>query len=382
VSFRFFTIGLACAGAAGGVLAAMACIPDLPNDEGGSPPDGSAPGPEAGRPFCGDGIIDLQSGEQCDPGAGEAGSPYCTADCQVACDGGFVWPGNDHCYFDVPAGAVSLSEAINNRCTGGAAHVVTFASDEELGAVVGAIDAGAFWVGLEFDPTANGYTSVHALEPGWEPGCPGCFAHVPDASQPLPGDGGFCVEGFSDLTTSWQQYPCASDAGKGRRIHVICEREPVGALQRACMEAGVSCIELAWTARSKRYVYFKNAAPSDGPDGSAEQTCESLGGSLVVLQSFDEREQLWKAVGATQAQSSFWIGLSLSEGGSSWVWDDDASEDAYPSPWAIRMPREPGGTRAFLFQNGGTPAAVDDTLAHNGTGAAPSYFPFVCQLPP
>jgi hypothetical protein len=379
VSFRFFTIGLACAGAAGGVLAAMACIPDLPSNEG-TPQDGSVAGPEGGKPFCGDGIIDPPSGEQCDPGPA-GGSPYCTATCKVVCDGGFVWPRNDHCYFDVPQGAQSLNEAINTRCAGGGAHVVTFASDEELGAVVGAIDAGSFWVGLEFDPTANGYTSVHNLEPGWEPGCPGCFAHVPDAAQPLPGDGGFCVEGFSDLEASWQQYPCASDAGRGRRIHVICEREPAGVLQRACMEAGVSCIELAWTAGSKRYVYFHNAAPSDGPDGSAEQTCASLGGSLVVLQSSDEREQLWKAVGATQAQSSFWIGLSLPEGGSSWVWDDDASEDAYPLPWAIRMPRDPGGTRAFLFQNGGTPAAVDDTLARNGTGA-PAFFPFVCQLPP
>jgi hypothetical protein len=380
VRFRFFTIGLACTGAAGGVLAAMACIPDLPGNEGTPPQDGSVPSPEAaGKPFCGDGIIDPQAGEQCDPGAADSG--YCSRDCQVLCDGGFVWPRNNHCYFDVPPGAVSLIEAINTRCTGGAAHVVTFASEEELAAVVGAIDAGSFWVGLGFDTTANGYTSEHALEPGWEPTCPGCFAHVADASQPLPGDGGFCVEGFSDLSASWQQYPCASDAGAKRRIHVICEREPIGALQRACIDAGVTCIELAWTASSKRYVYFHNAAPSDGPDGSAEQTCASLGGTLVVLEAPDEREQLWKAVGATQGvQSSLWIGLSLPEGGSSWVWDDDASEDAYASPWAIRMPRASGGSRAFLFQNGGTPA-VDDTLARNGTGA-PAFFPFVCQLPP
>ena len=148
------------------------------------------------------------------------------------------------------------------------------------------------------------------------------------------------------------------------------------------MDAGISCFELAWTAGSKRYVYLHNAAPSDTLDGSAEETCASLGGSLVVLQSRDEREQLWRAVGGTQAQSAFWIGLSIPEGGSSWVWDDDASDDAYPSPWGIRMPREPGGTRAFLFQNGGTPPAVDDTLARNGTGAAPSFYPFVCQLPP
>jgi hypothetical protein len=371
VSFRFFTIGLACAGAAGGVLAAMACIPDLPNGSQATTQDGSVSGPEGGKPFCGDGIIDLP-GEQCDPGTVD-GSAYCTAACKVVCDGGFLWSRNDHCYFDIPPGAVSLNEA-NGKCTGGA-HVVTFASEDELEAVAGAIDAGAFWIGLNFDTTTSGYTSEHSLEPGWEPTCPGCFAHVPDPTQPLPGDGGFCVEGFSDLTSSWQQYSCSG----GRRIHVICEREPAGTLQRACVDAGITCIELAWTTGLKRYVYFHNAAPSDGPDGSAEQTCESLGGSLVVLESRDEREQLWKAVGATQ--SSFWIGLSLGEGGSSWVWDDDASDDAYASPWGARMPREPGGTRAFFFQNGGTPAAVDDTLARNGNGAS-SFFPFVCQLPP
>jgi hypothetical protein len=353
----------------------MACIPDLPNNQGTPPQDGSIPGPDGGKqPFCGDGIIDLEAGEQCD----QPGSPYCSADCKVVCDGGFVWPRNDHCYFDVPPGAQSLTEAINVRCTGGGAHVVTFASEDELDAVTGAIDAGSFWVGLNFDPTVNGYTSVHALEPGWSPQCPGCFAHVPDASQPLPGDAGGCVEGFSDVDASWQQYAC-TNVGVQRRLHVVCEREPVGGQERGCLDASISCFELPGTAGSKRYVYFHNAAPPDGVDGSAEQTCASLGGTLVVLQSREEREQLWRAVGATQAQSWLWIGLSLPEGGSSWIWDDDASEDAYPSTWAIRMPRGQGGTRAFLFQNGGTPAIADDTLAHNGTGAA-ADFPFVCQL--
>jgi len=356
----------------------MACIPDLPSNQG-TTTDGSVGGPEGGKPFCGDGIIDLQSLEQCDPGAVD-GSAYCTADCKVVCDGGFLWSRNNHCYFDVPLGAASLNEAINTRCTGGGAHVVTFASEEELDAVAGAIDAGAFWVGLSFDTNDNGYTSVHALEPGWQPGCPGCFAHVPDPTQPLPGDGGFCVEGFSNVAASWQEYPCdPTDAGPRRRIHAVCEREPAGVLQRACIEAGISCIELAWTAGLKRYVYFHNAAPSDGPDGAAEQTCASLGGSLVVLQSRDEREQMWKAVG--EATPSFWIGLSLPEDGASWVWDDDASDDAYPSPWGIRWPHEPGGSRAYLSQNGGTPAFVDDTLAKNPGAGAPAFFPFVCQLP-
>lgn len=377
--FRFFTIGLASAGAAAGVLAAMACIPDLPSSTAAVTQDGSIDGPDgAGPPFCGDGIIDLQMNEQCDPGPN--GSPYC-AGCKVVCDdGGFLWSRNDHCYYGVPQGAQSLSEAINTRCTGGGAHVVTFASEDELSAVVGAIDAGSFWVGLSFDPTFNGYASVHSLEPGWDPLCTGCYAHVPDPAQPMPGDAGACVEGFSDLDASWQEFPCTAALPR-ERLHVICEREPVGSLQRACMEGGASCIGLEWTAGTKRYVYFRNAAPPDGIDGSAEQTCSALGGTLVVLQSRDEREQLWKAVGATQTQSWLWIGLSLPEGGTDWVWDDDASADAYPSPWAVRQPREPGGSRAYLSQNAGPPPVVDDTLAHNGTGA-PADFPFVCQISP
>lgn len=353
----------------------MACIPDLP--DGSAAQDGSPViPPEGGKPYCGDGIIDFTAGEQCDPGPN--GSAYCSSDCKVVCSGGFVWPRNDHCYYEIPLGAASLSEGIT-RC-GGSAHVVTFASEDELDAVVGAFDAGPFWVGLSFDPTANGYTSVHALEPGWDPACRGCFAHVQDPSQPLPGDAGLCVEGFSDLTAPWQQYPCVTDAGaRGKRLHVICEREPVGSGSRGCMDAGVSCLELAWTSGSKRYVYFHNSFPSDGPDASAEGTCTSLGGSLVVLQSRDEREQLWRAVGANQTQSFLWIGLSLPEGGNEWVWDDDASMDAYPPPWGDGWPHAFGPSRAYLFQNGGTPARSDDTLARNTTV---QFFPFVCQLPP
>lgn len=369
--FRFFTIGLACAGAAGGVLAAMACIPDLPGSQG-APVDASADGTGAGKPFCGDGVIDPQSGEQCDPGP--RASPYCTADCRVVCDGGFLWSRNDHCYYDLGA-SQAFSEALV-RCAS-PAHVVTFASEAELEAVLGGIDAGPFWVGLTYDPSVNGYTSAHALEPGWSQACSGCFAHASPGALTSPPDAGPCVQSALDPDASWQQTPCL---GLKSRLRVLCEREPVGDLARDCMDAGASCIALAWTSTAKRYVYFRNAAPPEGVDGSAEQTCASLGGTLVVLQSRDEREELWRAIGATQTQSAFWIGLSIPQGGTSWTWADDAGEDAYPSPWAARQPRDDAGTRAYLFQNGEqAPAIVEDTLARNGT---PADFPFVCQLPP
>lgn len=351
-------------------LVQAACIPDLPSETAAGADAGAA---EASPPAprCGDGIVQLSLGEQCDPGANA--QVGCNA-CKVECDGGFRWPGNDHCYGVASSGATSITEWAA-RCTG-TSHVVTFASEQELAAVVGALDAGAFWVGMsQYLAKFDSVIISPPLEPGWDPGCSGCFAQTPDPTQPLPGyDGGSsCVEGFSDLDASWQQYPCSG----GKRLPVICEREPVGRLSQPCSVVdGGECFDLRFTQGSKTYVYVKLAAPPD----TAEQQCESLGGTLVVLQSRDEREQLWKELSRMSGAglpTSIWIGLSLANG-SDWTWADDASLDAYPSPWADRQPRDAGG-RAFLYQNNSTPLLVDETLARAAT--TPQDFPFVCQLP-
>ena len=357
--------------AAGLALVAAACIPDLP----------SAALPEADvvaeaappAPHCGNGIVQLSLGEQCDPG----GTPQNgrSATCQVECDGGFHWATNDHCYTVVPSGAAAITEWAA-RCTG-TSHVVTFASQQELAAVVSALDAGAFWVGMNQDLAKfDSVITSPPLEPGWDPGCSGCFAQTPDPTLPLTGyDGGgqACVEGFSDLDASWQQYPCNG----GKRIAVICEREPVGRLSQPCdVVDGGECFDLRFTRGTKSYLYVRQAAPSD----YAEQQCEGLGGTLVVLQSRDEREQLWRELSRMSGAglpTTIWIGLSLAATGD-WRWADDASVDAYPPPWADRQPRDAGG-RAFLYQNTGTPLQVDETLAHGET--TPLFLPYVCQLP-
>lgn len=373
-------LGLLAATAAASLVAAFSCIPDLPSNLA-SPDEASIDAPvEEGTlsPRCGDGIIQLDAGEQCDPGAGlapdaapDATYRGCTASCQFVCPG-FLWPKNNHCYTLDSRLAGSLDEQASVYCQdlGANAHVVTFASDAEVSQVVSALAPGEFWVGLE--PVlgrSSAYTPLVLFEPGWTPTCPGCFAEAADAAAPLPGNGQACVAALGDAGGAWQQYPC-SDAGK---IQVVCEREPTGVLSQRC-EAGV-CIDLVWTHGQKSYVYVSTAQTGD----VAEQQCESLGGTLVVLQSRDEREQLWHELGhLTTAPGSVWIGLS--QQGGDWVWADDAAADAYPSPWGDKQPAG-NGSRAYLVQTLVPPTPVDTTLGKNDVSAQ-NTLAFVCQVPP
>lgn len=330
------------------------------------------------NPRCGDGIIQLSRGEQCDPGvtlAPDATSGACTADCKMACgDAGFVWKGNNHCYTLDPRPAGSLDEVASGYCTQIGAHIVTFASDTELGEVVTNVNPGGpFWVG--FDPfvgEANEYTALAQFEPGWSPTCPGCYAQTADATAPLPGSPQGCVEALSEPDASWQQYPC-SDAGK---IRVICEREPTGTIAERC-DGGV-CIDVVWTFGQKSYLFVSGSQKASA--AGAEAYCQSFGGSLVVLQSRDEREQLWRELGKASVgqPGSFWIGLSNRHG--SWIWDDDAGLDAYPSPFGAN-PSGGNGSQAYLSWTSALPTPVNQTLAHDDV-AATTVLDFVCQLPP
>jgi hypothetical protein len=355
--------------------AAIACIPDLPPDR---PPPPTAPG-------CGDGYIDLARGEQCDPG--DATTSSCSPSCRVLCPG-LVWPNNNHCYVLAATSERSLTPAgANLRCADLGGHVVTFASEDEFKEVADhfqAVDAGVFWVGLQ--PSANAYGSLGAYEPGWGPRCSGCYAHTADASQGLPRSDASapmtsqgCVAASTAIQVpSWTTYPCNG----APPTRVICEREPSGVQSTEC-DAGL-CIDLVATRGVKRYVY--EVAPAVAED--AETACRKLGGSLVVLQSRDEREQLWYELGKLQPPPfRIWIGLLLVDGGSSdggvgWVWDNGApanAPDAYPSPWGNAQPVADGATpRAYLSRD---PVTLEDTLAHNDDRTVTSL-PYVCELPP
>jgi hypothetical protein len=377
----------ACTAAAGSVVLAAGCIPDLPADRDAGPPS-----------VCGDGIIDLSAGEQCDPGPGaiDAGIGGCSATCQMQCpDGGVTWADNNHCYYPVSEalGAMSLERA-SSAC-GATGHVVTFASEAEFEEVVPLIGAGdPFWVGLDMDSLPLGsYASVDSLEPGWSSRCPGCYAHHADAGAALPvypdasADGGSqdCIAAFADPSQPWNEFPC-----RGLRfvtLNVVCEVEPVGRDSTPC-EAGI-CIDLVKTHTSKTYVY--QATPASSDDASA--ACEALGGTLVVLQSSDEREQLWKELARlTVVPPAIWIGLSQTSSGSvhvpaTWQWDDhtpsDGPDAAYPSEWATGQPigvGQDGYKRAFLYQSQAA-SLVDDTLATNQPTLAPDgTLPYVCEV--
>jgi hypothetical protein len=374
MSARLTQVGVGLSASA--MVAAGACIPDLPQDQ-------TVPPPPAHVGTCGDGYIDLAAGEECDPGVPDAASLGCSDRCKVTCSG-LKWALNDHCYEVMSATAGSLQGEASSRCANfrGAGHVVTYASERELDAVSRYLtdaDAGPYWVGLWQAPER--FNSVNAYEPGWSPTCPGCYAHTPDPKTALPNSpeaiadpmAAGCVKASPDSTKgSWVQYPC-SGAGP---LGVVCEHEPEGVHSTTC-EAG-TCIALVATYATKTYVY--ESPPLAWTD--AETHCHSLGGTLVVLDSRDEREQLWRELSLLRVSPMrIWIGLapvtSPDESDASiWTWDDGADAASRPSPWGIGQPARPAP--AFLL-HAPTQPPVDDTLAR----ADPTIrtLPYVCQVP-
>jgi hypothetical protein len=363
---------------AGAIVLAGACIPDLPPDQA---PPAVTPG------NCGDGYIDLAAGEECDPPApADAGSLGCSDHCKVTCSG-LKWPLNDHCYELMAASAASLQGQASSRCATflGGGHVVTFASEGELDAVTHYLqttDAGAFWVGLWEAP--DRFNSVNAYEPGWSPTCPGCYAQTTDPKAALARSpeaiadvtAAGCVEGFHDPKAPWLQYPCSGSPA----LRVVCEHEPEGVHSIPC-DAG-TCIELVATQTTKSYVYQSVALTWT----DAETRCHGLGGTLVVLQTRDEREQLWLELSRLPVPPPrIWIGLAPAAAppdnpdASDWVWDDGTdvdAPDAYPPPWGIGEPST--ATPAFLVHSPTQPP-IDDTLAR--TDSTVRTLPYVCQIP-
>jgi hypothetical protein len=363
----------------------LACIPDLPDA-----------GPPAPLAVCGDGIIDLAAGEQCDPGprAGDAAIGGCSPTCQMQCaSGGSLWPLNHHCYQLAATERAGSLRGAGAICAG-VSHVVTFASEEEFRHAAPLVSGSPFWVGISTGSPSSSPYSEAPYEPSWALGCTGCYAHesAPDADLPAFPDAGVdggvldCVVALSDTSLPWQKYPCRGLSGQA--LDVVCEFEPVGQQSRSC-EAGI-CIDLVKTHGTKDYVYRSDRATSD----DASSACVGLGGRLVVLQSRDEREQLWRELSRlTVAPSAVWIGLSQVSPGNfrmptgTWAWDDQTPSEgagAYPSEWASGQPLpfdRAGTTRAFLYHDGHSPS-IDDTLARNEpTLTISGTLPYVCEVP-
>ena len=363
-------------------VVAVACIPDL---ETLAPPAKALDSGDASGAACGDGFIDLDLGEQCDPGS--TPQAECTDKCQVSClggDAGLISPIDHHCYFAAQP-QPTYRKAQDKCSTNDNAHVVTMASEDEWNEVTSSTFVSPFWIGLQFDVSADGYLAAVVDEPGWAPSCAGCFAHGV-TSLPSGGcdDGGVdCLVSAGDPSAPWRPQCCAPPPPT--LVGVVCEQEPVGSLVQRCN--GFFCFQLAHTHGQKRYVFVQNeAAPDEATTGCAE-----LGGHLIVFESREEREQVWhELLSITPRPSQIWIGASTSPdaGGNNpadWVWADDAGtpvgtpDAAYPSPWGVNEPKLDAPLAYSLHSQ--TPT-VDNELAHADDAAVQPTAAYVCELPP
>jgi hypothetical protein len=277
------------------------------------------------------------------------------------------------------------------RCQGKGAHLVTLASVAEAALVDDLVaDGGGAtrdWIGLSRIPSfGDAYGPSRVEEPGfpYPPAggkaagpCQGCFG--------LGADGG--VFPLEDAAAS--DPPCiASRGGSWLRVErsnagsrtIVCEREPAGMRLQEFCSAGW-CFTLAATAGKKSYVVALEANDA-APDRAAE-TCAALGGSLVILDSAEEREQLahelLARVDAPAGPQEVWIGLATDAG--VWAWEDGvpATADAgRPLPWGHAQPVAGSAARAFMWLR---PSAYDTQLAYadDNAGATRTY---VCQRAP
>lgn len=371
--------------AALGLAAAGACLPGLAS----LPPEPSAfDGAALGFVGCGDGIIATlddggDAGESCDPG-GDAAVKGC-ASCQIQCEGKLD-PRSGHCYFAV-APTTTYNEAVR-ACKDELAHVVTFGSVEEVG-LVEAVAPGdeGYWVGLVRSQTLRGAYEANRPE---EPGlayplatdnagagpCEGCFGIGTDAGVMPFADGVDASDPTLDTScvaargAGWFRVPCSGSAA----LRTVCEREPEGKRAQDCN--GGFCFTVPATLGAKTYLVIVSAS---GPE-TAAQTCSDLdGGSLVVLESRQEREQLAHEIYARNPDKveQLWIGLT--ENGGVWSWADGVVASAggeRPLPWGNAQP-EGGGGRAFM-RVGAT--AYDTQLAYADDGGASQRI-YVCQRP-
>jgi Lectin C-type domain len=377
-------IGLACGTAAVAAVVAFACIPDLP----ALPPTPDAPAVLG--PYCGDGIIQLDAGEHCDPGdAGVVPPPGCTPSCQIDC-AGFVYL--DHCYYR--GGDQGSLQNASIACGTDDGYVITVESQDEWAFVLDGSPFDPrepFWINLTGTDSTVGYTTFGEVDkPGWRQGiCSGCFAETVDGAAPLPVLPGFpantfdCVVGDKADPDTWFSVPCflplPNDAGPPiKPPHVLCERDPSGSYADPNCTSGGLCFTLPATYPAKRYTYFPGAQTWDEAEGS----CAKLGGALLVVQTRDEREELWEALlKVSPVPQRIWLGLSLDASANVWVWDDGVladEPDAYPEPWAVNRPipqtRPGASTHAFDLDQ---QSAVDTQLANNGQLGTAA---FVCEF--
>jgi hypothetical protein len=324
---------------------AFACLPDLE----------VAVVPTA---TCGDGVVDLEQGEACDPG--DAGTPVvgCAPTCQIDCEGGAIDPLSNHCYFWID-GVDSILEAITD-CNNANAHLVSFVDLQELQFVVsngrnlpGAPDSGATWLALTKgqldDAGIQTYLTLGGVDlPGWSASCAGCFALADGGDADLPLGGASpqdCVNWRRSTTASFTQGVCTlTTTGP-----ILCEREPAGAFASPCDDASSDlCIEVPRTFAAlphKKYVFVSRAVDF----ANAASDCITRGGMLAHFESSAEREEvIGEIVNVVGDQQVFnvWIGLSFDDEGGAWTWLDGTPATAVPL-WADGEPSMSSGAASI-----------------------------------
>jgi hypothetical protein len=355
-------------------MVALSCLPDLPKagltfDAGDVNPDVIAVVP----PQCGNGVVELDAGEQCDPG--DAGAVGCVS-CRVTCeDGGFVDDATGHCYF-IGGGPNGQYDTAGKACQAGAAHVVTFVSEAEYTEVLTwaqRLGVTSFWVGLDYDIPSAAWQPPNE-EPGWSSRCPGCYAHVDAGSDffPLLRDAGSpkaCVVAGGTIDDPWFGIPCMVP-GALKAPSVVCEREPAGATEHACN--GGTCITVRGAGR---YLYITVPATAQ----QAYENCQLLGARPVVFETHEEREELARELltFVPKTTQSIWVGLSRANGFSqngNWTWADDAGVNAYPLEWGNGQPQT-GFTWAYMSLS---LMAYDIQLVQVDPGTL--KLPYICEF--
>lgn len=335
----------------------FACLPELSALKTTSAGDAGDAGEEAAATTsaCGDGFIDDDAGEKCDPG--ESVTTTCTS-CLVQCAGS-IDEQSGHCYY--VANAAATYQEAKNACTATGGHLVTLDSEREA-AFVDKLAASRHWVGLTRQTSIGGYAAEVTTEPGFpiDGGCPGCYLRALSTT-----DGGAdCVVSADG---GWELSACTEIAA------TICEREPLG--QRSFYCQGPYCSTVTFTVGAKRYLlYLDNAARTAGE--AVSECAQYDEGKLVVFESAEEREQIVQEVLRLLVdQTSFtaWVGISHDAG--AWSWEDGiAVEDGgRPSPWGANQPGTTNAGHAFIRIG---PAFFDSQLAQTGEDIAR---PFICQ---
>ena len=168
----------------------------------------------------------------------------------------------------------------------------------------------------------------------------------------------------------WDQHSCDSLL----TIHVLCRARAGWGLHFRSCDGGV-CIDLVYTAGKKRYVFV--ADPMGAHD--AEAYCAARGGTLVVLESRDEREQLWHEARPARSRLpvKVWIGLATDDAGTWTLGRRHPGRRVVPASLGVRQPLCPReGRRSLQYDPNGT---IDDTLAMTAPDAG-TALPCKCQI--